>query len=165
MRMCHFRAQNGPFVMNNFFWYKSLLLLSATYWPFSLCKMLKKFLQRIQSYKNVSFLGPKWFSCPKQKVFLKKIMNIIFIYWPLSFCKIFEKFFQRIQSYEMHNFWAQNGPFPQMRIFFWKPVNEPFLFHSCLSTCQKSKSDIYLLVKYWCLKNIEISMAKNNFWL
>ena len=25
----------------------------------------------------------------------------------------------------MRNFWAQNGPFPQMRIFFKKPVNEP----------------------------------------
>ena len=80
MRMCHFQAQNGPFVMNTFLGYKSFLLLSATYWPFSLCKMLKKFFQWIQSYKNVSFLGPKWFSSPKRKVFLKKIMNIIFIY-------------------------------------------------------------------------------------
>ena len=55
----------------------------------------------------------------------------------------------------MHNFWAQNGPFPQMRIFFRKPVNEPCFFHSCLSTCQKSKSDINLLMKYWRLKNTE----------
>ena len=60
----------------------------------------------------------------------------------------------------MCNFWAQNGPFPQMRIFFRKPVNEPCFFHSCLSTCQKSKSDINLLVKYWQLKNTEISLAK-----
>ena len=45
------------------------------------------------------------------------------------------------------NFWAQNGPFPQMRIYFRQPVNEPCFFHSCLSTCQKSKSDINLLVK------------------
>ena len=59
----------------------------------------------------------------------------------------------------MRNFWAQNGPFPQMR-FFQKPVNKPCFFHSCLSTCQKSKSDINLLVKYWQLKNTEISLAE-----
>ena len=49
--------------------------------------------------------------------------------------------------------------------FFKKPVNEPCFFHSCLSKCQKSKSDIYLLVKYRRLKNSEISLAENNFWL
>ena len=43
--------------------------------------------------------------------------------------------------------------------FFRKPVNEPCFFHSCLSTCQKSKSDINLLVKYWRLKNTEMSLA------
>ena len=59
----------------------------------------------------------------------------------------------------MPKVWAQNGPFPQMRIFFRKSVNEPGFFHSCLSTCQKSKSCINLLVKYWRLKNTEISLA------
>ena len=62
----------------------------------------------------------------------------------------------------MCNFWAQNGPFPQMRIFFRKPVNEPCFFHSCLSRCQKSKTCINLLVKYWQLKNTEISLAKSQ---
>ena len=37
----------------------------------------KKFLQRIQSYEDASFLDPKWFICP-QFSFLKEI--IIFIY-------------------------------------------------------------------------------------
>ena len=99
-----------------FFWYKPLLLLSSTYWPFSLCKILKKFFQQIQSYKDVQFLGPKWLISPNEN-------------------------------------------------FFRKPVNEPCFFHSCLSTCQKSKSDINLLVKYWRLKNTEISLAESHFWL
>ena len=47
---------------------------------------------------------------------------------------------------------VQNGPSPQIRIFFRKPANEPYFFHSRLSTCQKSQSDINLLVKYWRLK-------------
>ena len=64
----------------------------------------------------------------------------------------------------MHKFCAQNDPFPQIIIFFRKPINEPCFFHSCLSTCQKSKSDINLLVKYWRLKNIEILLAESYFW-
>ena len=32
---------------------------------------------------------------------------------------------------------------------FWKLVNKASSFHSCLSTFQKSKSDINLLLKYW----------------
>ena len=63
----------------------------------------------------------------------------------------------------MRNSWAQDGPFSKIRIFFRKPVNEPCSFYSCLSTCQKSKSDISLLIKYWQLKNSEISSAKGNF--
>ena len=31
--ICHFRVQNGLFVLNKIFWYKPLLLLSSTYWP------------------------------------------------------------------------------------------------------------------------------------
>ena len=63
----------------------------------------------------------------------------------------------------MSNFWAQNGPFPRMIIFFRKPVNEPCFFHSGLSTCQKSKSDVNLFVKYWRLKNTEISFIESHF--
>ena len=65
----------------------------------------------------------------------------------------------------MRNSWAQDGPFSKIRIFFRKPVNEPCSFYSCLSTCQKSKSDINLLVKYWQLKHTGISMTENDLWL
>ena len=58
-----------PFVLNNFFWYKPLLLLSSTCWLFSLCKIYKIFLQRIQRYEDRSFLGPKWSICSKQFFF------------------------------------------------------------------------------------------------
>ena len=43
--------------------------------------------------------------------------------------------------------------------FFRKPVNEPCFFHSSISTCQKSKSDVNLFVKYWQLKNTEIFLS------
>ena len=116
MRMHNFWAQNGPFAPKCFFWKKPLISFSFTYWPLLLCKILKKFSQRIQSYEDVSVLGPKQPICPNEN-------------------------------------------------FFRKPVNKPCSFHSSLSTCQKSKSDIHLLMKYWRLKNTEISLAKNHFWL
>ena len=158
MRMCHFRTQNNPICPEQNFWYKPLLLLSSIYWPFSLCKILKKFLQQIWSYEDVPFLGPKWSICPKQKLFWK-IINITLIYLLAPFIvQNLKKLFQQIQSYEDAQI------FRQMIIFFRKPVNEPCFFQSCLSTCSKSKSD-NLSAKCWRLKNTEISLAENNFWL
>ena len=110
MRMCHFRAQNDPFVLNNFFWYKAFTFIYLL--ALFTVQNLKKFLQQIQSY-DAQFLGPKW-------------------------------------------------PISQNENFFRKPVNEPCFFHSCLSTCQKPKSDINLLVKYWWLKNTKISLAERH---
>ena len=39
-----------------FFWKKSLISFSSTYWPLLLCKILNKFLQQIQSYDGASVL-------------------------------------------------------------------------------------------------------------
>ena len=41
------------------FW-KKIISFSFTYWPLSLCKIYKKFLQQIQSYEDGPFLGPKY---------------------------------------------------------------------------------------------------------
>ena len=45
----------------------------------SLSKILKKFLEPIQSYEDVPFSRPKWPICCKQ-IFLVKITNITFVY-------------------------------------------------------------------------------------
>ena len=50
-----------------FFFEKQLI----KFWPFSLCKIFKKFLERIQSYEVASFLGPKWSIGPKKNFFGK----------------------------------------------------------------------------------------------
>ena len=116
MRICHFWAQNGPFVPppKKFLGKIINIILIYLLAPF-IVKILKKFFQQILSYENLQFLGPKWHTSPNNN-------------------------------------------------FFRKPVNEPSFFHSYLSTCQKLKSDIDLLVKYWWLKNIEISLVKSHFW-
>ena len=109
---------------------------------------LKTFLQRIQNYDDAPFLGLKWSIFPKQFFFGKLLLSFSSTYQPLSLCKILKKFFQRIQSYEDAQFLGPKWPISPDENFFRKPVNEPCFFHSCLSTCQKSKSDINLLVKY-----------------
>ena len=46
-----------------------------------MCKSFKKFLQQIQSYEDVPFLGPKWSISPNLFFFFfEKMINIIFIY-------------------------------------------------------------------------------------
>ena len=79
MRMCHFRAQNGPFVLNKIFLVQTIIITFIYLLALFIVQNLKKFLQRIQSYEDVPFLGPKWSICPKQKRFCK-IINIILIY-------------------------------------------------------------------------------------
>ena len=96
--------------------------------------------------------------------FSQKITNKIFMYLLAPFILQNFKKILRVNP-ELRGctiFWAQNGPFPQMRFFFRKLVNEPCFFPSRLSTCKKSKSDINLLEKYWQLKNTEISLAESH---
>ena len=114
MRMCHFRAQNGPFVLNKIFLVQTIIITFIYLLALFIVQNLKKFFQRIQSYEDAQFLGPKWPISPNEN-------------------------------------------------FFKEPITEPCFFHSCQSTCQKSKSDINLLVKRWWLKNTEILLAKNHW--
>ena len=64
MKMCHFRAQNGPFVLNKTFLVQTIIITFIYLLALFIVKNLKKFLQQIQSYKDVLFLGPKLSICP-----------------------------------------------------------------------------------------------------
>ena len=156
--MCHIGPIMAHLSWTKMFWYKSLLL-SPTYWPFSLSQIYKN------SYSRSRVMRMHHFWAQNDPFAPNKIINIILIYLlaPLT-VQNFKKFFQWIQSYEDAQLLGPKWPISPNEIFFRKPVNEPCFFHSCLSTCQKSKSDINLLVKYWWLKNTEISLAKRHFW-
>ena len=108
-----------------FFWYKPLLSLSSTYWPFSLCKILKNSYSGsrimtmhhfwtqngpfapnnffLENYYYHSHLPISSFHCAKFKKNSSSRSRVT------RMCK------SRVMR--MCNFWAQNGPFPQMRIF------------------------------------------------
>ena len=102
-----------------------------------------------------------------QKNFLEKNVNIIFIYLLVPF--IVQNFKTIIKAdtelWGCTIFGSKMAHLPKQFFFFRKPVNKPCFFHSSLSLCQKSRSDINLLKKYWWLKNAENSMAKSHFWL
>ena len=130
------------------FCYKPLLLLSSTYWPDLWCKILKNSYSGSRVTRMHHFGAQNGPFAPSKK-FLEHYYHHSHL--PISpfHCATFLKnYSSRSRVMRMRNFWVQNGPFPQVRIFFKKPVNEPCFFHSCLSTCQKSKSNINLLVKY-----------------
>ena len=57
-KMVHLSQTNGPLFFF-FFWKNLIKSFSSTCWPLSLCKILQKFLEWIQSYEDASFLHPK----------------------------------------------------------------------------------------------------------
>ena len=144
-----FSGPKWPICHEQIFLVQPLSLLSSTYWLFLSCKILKSSYSRSRVMKMCHFLGPKWSTCPKH-FFFWKIINIILIYLlaPSIGQNLKKNSSCGSRVIRMCNFWAQNGQFPQMRNFFRKPVNKPCFFHSCLSTYQKSKSYINLLMPY-----------------
>ena len=116
MRMCHFRDQN--FVMNKIFLAQTIAITFIYLLPLFTVQNFKKLLQRIQSYDDAPFLGPKWSICPKQKFFWKVII-ILPVIAPFIVQNL-KKILPADPELRMRNFWAQNGPFPKMRFFFLK---------------------------------------------
>ena len=55
--MCHFRAQNDPFDLNKNFLVQTIIITFNYLLALFIVQNLKKFLQQIQSYEDVPFLG------------------------------------------------------------------------------------------------------------
>ena len=134
--------------------------------PFILQNLYKKIIELIQCYENVCHF---W---DQNSPF---VLNNIF--WGINHCYYFhlpmdlfivqnlKEVLQWIQNYNDAPFLGPKWSIYLKYFFFRKPVNEPCFFYSCLSTCQKSKSDINLLVKYWWFKNTKISLVESHFCL
>ena len=122
--MCHFWAQNDPFVHYHHF--------HLTIDPFH-CAKFKKILTADLELLGCTTFGPKMVHLP-QTIFSRKLFTtFLSTYWPLSLCKILKKFFQLIQSYEDAQLLGPKRPTYPNENYFRKPVNEPCFFHSCLS--------------------------------
>ena len=101
-----------------FFWYKTLLLLSSTYWPFS---KFKKILIADPELWGCAIFGPKMVDLAGP-IFFLKIINIILIYLlaPFTVQNLKKKSSSGSTVTRMRNFWAQNSPFPKWEFFFQK---------------------------------------------
>ena len=116
---------------------------------------LKKSLTADQELWGCANFGPKMVHLPQTNIFWKKIIKIIFIYLLVPFMM---QNFKIILKADPELLWCTIfGPkmahLPKWEFFCRKPVKNPCSFHSCLSICQKSKSDIKLLMKYWRLND------------
>ena len=57
MRMCHFQAQNGQFVMNKFFWVQTIIITFIYLLAFFIVQNLKFFLQWIHCKDQIGLCG------------------------------------------------------------------------------------------------------------
>ena len=67
-------VQNDTFVLNNFFLVQTIIITFIYLLAFSIVQNFKKFLQRMKSYEDVSFLGQKWSIYPRQRFFGKLLI-------------------------------------------------------------------------------------------
>ena len=74
--MCHFQAQNGQFVLDNFFLVQTIIITFIYLLALFIVQNLKKLLLWIQSYEDAPFLGPKQSICPRQ-FFLENYLILI----------------------------------------------------------------------------------------
>ena len=86
MKMCHFRAQNNPFVLDKFFLVQAIIITFIYLLAFFTVQHFKKFLQWIQSYgcATVGLKNPIYM--PKIKS--KSDINLLVKYWRLKNTKI-----------------------------------------------------------------------------
>ena len=136
--------------------------------PFILQDFKKKLRVDSDLWGCAPSLGPKWPICPKwpNKNILVQTIIITLIYLLALFI---EQNLKKIlpvdpEPWECTIFGPKMTHFHKWEIFQ-KTCYIAVFFYSCLSTCQKSKSDINLLVKYWWLKNTEISLAESHLCL
>ena len=101
------------FPLMNFFSWKTTNEIFMLLLALSFCKILKKFLELIQSYENVPFSGPQMANLSCFFFFLAQTIIITFIYLLAPF--ILQNFIKSLTADP--KLWAQNGPFTQTRIF------------------------------------------------
>ena len=126
----------------------------------------RKFLKNSYNESRIMRMHHFWTQngpfAPNKKFFLKKIINIIFIYLlaPFIVQNLKKSLTADPELWGCISFGPKIAHLPK-----WDFFQKTCSFHSSLSTCQRPKSEIHLLMKYWRLKNTEISLAENNFWL
>ena len=109
----------GQFVLNKLFLVQTIIITFIFLLALFILQNLKQILTLDPELWECAFFGPKMVHLPQTK-FVWKIINIILIYLLAPFfncAKVYKNSSRGSRVLRMHNFWAQNGPFPQIRIF------------------------------------------------
>ena len=78
--MCHFQAQNGPFVLNKNFLVKTIIITFIYLLALFIVQNFKKFFELIQSYQDVPFLAKNGPFAPNEFFFEKLLLSFSFTY-------------------------------------------------------------------------------------
>ena len=103
------------------------------------CAKFNKILTADPELWGCTIFWPKMVHLPQN--YFWKIINIILVYLLVPFIgQNFEKILPvDLELWGCTIFGPKMVHFPKWDFFFRKPVNKPCFFHSCLSTCQKSR--------------------------
>ena len=130
----------------NFFITNHCYYFHPPFGPF-IVQNLKKFLQWIQNHGDAPFVGPNWYICLKEFFFGGEGNYYCHSHLPISpfHCvNILKNSSGGSWVRRMCNFWAQNGPFPQMRNFSENLLMSLFSFiHANLHAKNQSQILIY----------------------
>ena len=133
--MWHFWAQNGQFSLNKFFLVKTINITFIYLLVLFIVQNLKKTLGADPELWGCTIFWPKMIHLlhlPQTRIFLEKIIKIIFIYLLAPF--ILQNFkknsYNRSKVMRMHHFWAQNDPIAQTNILLEKNFSTIVLFSS-----------------------------------
>ena len=146
MRMCHFWAQNGPFVLKKRFLVQTIIITFIYLLALFILQKLKQIPTLDPELWECAIFWPKMVHLPQTKFFWK-IINIILIYLLAPFfncAKVYKNSSKGSTISGCTELWgctifgSKMAHFPKSE-FFRKPINELCFFHSCLSACQKSK--------------------------
>ena len=134
MRMCHFQAQNGPFVMNKFFGTNHYYYFHLPIGPFH-CAKFQKILTVDSELWWCTLFGPKMVHL-SHTIFFLKIINVILMYLLATFIV---QNFKNILPVDPElwgcTFLGPKWPISTNENVFRKTLKEPCFFHLCLSTC------------------------------
>ena len=111
----------------NVFLSKLLTKFSYNYQPLLFCKILRKFLEPIQSYEDVPFSGTQRPICSEKNFFGTNYYYYFHVAIGPLHCAKLKKILRADPVMRMHHFWAQNGPFSLNNFFFWKILNIIYL--------------------------------------
>ena len=125
--MCHFKAQNRPFVMNKIFLVQIITITFIYLLAFFIAQNFKKILTANPELWGCAIFGPKIPPFVQNNIFwYKPLLLLSSTYWLFSMGTIKKKSYNGSKVMRICHFWVQNGPFAFF--FFLKIINITLIY-------------------------------------